>query len=292
VVWTLHDMNPFTGGCHHAADCEKFRACCGACPVLGSDAENDLSRRIWNRKRQAYDSAERGGLSFVAPSRWLASKAQESSLVGTSPVSVIPYGLDTGIFRPHERGPARDALGLAREAPIILFASYFSRDSYKGFSLLLEALKRIQPIPNLRAISVGAGESEDVQGSPVPIQSLGFIKEQERMALIYSAADLFVLPSLQDNFPNTALEALACGTPVVAFRVGGIPEIVRDDLTGITASSGDTEGLAKAIAGLLGDPAKRSRISSNCRHVAIGEYSLKIQAERYIDLYREMLRKK
>lgn len=291
VVWTLHDMNAFTGGCHHAADCEGFRARCGACPQLGSGVEDDLSRRIWNRKRRAYGFVAEGGLSFVTPSRWLAGKLKESSLVGALGVNVIPYGLDTEIFIPRNVQVAREALGIPQGGLVILFASYSARDGYKGYPLLLEALARMRPDPKIRAITVGEGRFDTRPKSAVPIQSLGFMKDEERMSLVYSAADLFVLPSLQDNFPNTALEALACGVPTVAFHVGGVPEIVRSGLTGLTVSPGDPLALARAMEDLLGDPDRRATISSNCRRVAVEEYSLKTQAEQYINLYGRMLQR-
>jgi glycosyltransferase involved in cell wall biosynthesis len=288
VVWTLHDMNPLTGGCHHAADCERFQCNCGMCPHLGSSIENDLSRQIWGRKRQSYDSIAKERVAFVAPSRWLAGKVKESSLGQGFRVGVIPNGLDMKIFKPRERRVAREALGLAPDSTYILFASYFSKDSYKGFPKLLEALQRLQIFPGLSGLAVGLGESEPTTCSPIPIKSLGFISSEEHMSLVYCAADLFVLPSMQDNFPNTAVEALACGVPTVAFHVGGIPEIVRNGGTGLTVSPGDSVALARAMDELLADPERRAVMSSECRRVALEEYSLEVQAKRYCQLYEEM----
>jgi glycosyltransferase involved in cell wall biosynthesis len=288
IVWTLHDMNSLTGGCHHAADCEKFQGSCGMCPQLGSSIENDLSRKIWGRKRETYDSISTGRFAFVTPSRWLAGRVKESSLGRGFRVEVIPNGLDTKIFKPRERRAAREALGLAPDATYILFASYFSKDSYKGFPKLLEALHRIQIIPGLSGLTVGLGDSEPTRRSPIPIQSLGFIGSEEHMSLVYCAADIFVLPSAQDNFPNTALEALACGIPTVAFHVGGIPEIVRNGQTGLTVSPGDSAALARAMDELLAGGERRAAMSSECRRVALEEYSLEVQASRYCELYEEL----
>ena len=289
VVWTLHDMNPLTGGCHHAGDCQRFHASCGACPQLNSSAENDLSRQVWNRKRRAYALLQERAFSFVTPSRWLASKVKDSSLTGRFPVNVIPYGLDTEIFRPQDAQLARKVLGIPIQGPVILFSSFVARDSYKGFPLLLEALNRMPPIPNLHALSVGGGESGAFREGTVHVQSLGLITDENQMSLVYSAADLFVLPSLQDNFPNTALEALACGIPTVAFAVGGIPEIVRSDLTGITVAPMDTSALARAIGDLLKHPERRREMSVNSRRIAVEEYASTVQARRYLDLYESLL---
>jgi len=287
VVWTLHDMNAITGGCHHAGNCEKFQAECGTCPQLGSSVENDISRRIWDSKRQAYAALSKSRLTFVTPSRWLAAKVKESSLAAQFGLSVFPYGVDTEIFRPQDRQLARQALSIAPSAKVILFASYFARDSYKGFPVLLEALDRMRPAPDTLAVAVG-GEGFDSCRPRVPIMPLGLIKDEKRMSLAYCASDLFVLPSLQDNFPNTALEALACGIPTVAFETGGIPEIVRNGQTGITVKPGDSEGLARAIEQLLGDSNRRVEMGLECRRVAIEDYSLQVQAYRYAELYSKM----
>jgi glycosyltransferase involved in cell wall biosynthesis len=289
IVWTLHGMNPITGGCHHAGDCIGFRAQCGTCPQLGSTEEADISRRIWNRKRQAYASFLGGGVAFVTPSRWLAGRVKDSSLGKRFRVEVIPNGMDTNIFRPREKQLAREALGLAPDSNYILFASYFANDSYKGFPTLFDALARVRTTTKLVALTAGMGEPEIHHGSPVPIQPLGLIESEERMCLVYCAADLFVLPSLQDNFPNAALEALACGVPIVASRVGGIPEIVREGQTGLTVTPGDSEALARAMDELLAAPARRASMSLECRRIAVEEYSLEIQAGRYTQVYSELL---
>lgn len=289
VVWTLHDMNAFTGGCHHAKDCHGFHTCCGACPELGSRRENDLSKQIWNRKRRSYDFLRDHTFCFVTPSRWLAAELGQSSLASRFSVHVFPYGIDVGVFKPHERSHARDVLGIPRDARVVLFGSYFGKDNYKGSSYLAQALNQLPPIPNLLVISVGSGESE-LQGTvSLPIKALGFIEDEHRMSLAYSAADLFALPSLQDNFPNTALEAIACGIPTVGFRTGGIPEIVRDGQTGLIVEPRDSAAFAQALKCLLGDDDRRAGMSLSCRKTAVDEYSLEAQARRYAALYTAML---
>jgi glycosyltransferase involved in cell wall biosynthesis len=292
IVWTLHGMNPVTGGCHHAGDCIRFHAQCGACPELRSIDEGDISRQIWRRKREAYDSISTERMTFVTPSRWLAGKVKESSLGKRFRLEVIPNGVNTEIFRPHGRQVAREALGLAPDAKIVLFASYSSKDSYKGFPTLLDALPKVRVTPELVGLTAGFGEPEPGQKCPIPITSLGFIKSEEQMSLVYCAADLFVLPSFQDNFPNAALEALACGIPTVASHVGGIPEIIRDGQTGLTVAPGDSEALARAMDELLAAPARRAAMSLECRRIAVEEYSLEIQAERYTRVYEDLLKKK
>lgn len=288
VVWTLHDMNPITGGCHHAGNCLGFHARCGMCPELESKAENDISRGIWTRKNRAYSSLRESAFKFVTPSRWLADKVRESSLGGRFKVQVIPYGLDTEIFRPTDRITARRTLGLEADATYILFAAYYSSDSYKGFPVLLKSLPELQGIRGLTGLAVGTGKAHNPERPAIPMRALGFVKDERQMSLVYSAADLFILPSFQDNFPNTALEALACGTPVIGSHVGGIPEIVRDGQTGFTVPPGDSHALAKMIRQVLEDNSLRSALSAECRRVAVEEYSLPVQARRYEELYREL----
>ncbi len=287
VVWTLHDMNAFTGGCHYDYGCGRYRERCGACPQLGSDDEQDLSRRVWERKHRAFAQVEPGRLHIVTPSRWLAREAEQSTLLERFPISVIPNSLDTDVFAPREREVARAALEIPRDANVVLFASDSVENKRKGFTLLAKALSGLNAPSNLFLVSLGSGEP-NLEGS-VPHLHLGHIGNDRLLALVYSAADLFVIPSLQEAFGLTALEAIACGTPVVGFDVGGIPDMVRPGVTGLLAPSQDVTALRAAIVELLQDPARRAEMSANCRRIAVEEYALEIQAKRYVDLYEKML---
>lgn len=283
VVWTLHDMSPFTGGCHHADGCRKFFESCGACPQLGSSKFRDFSNGIWGRKQEAYFQLPRGRMSVVAPSKWLADKARQSSLISGFPISVIPNGLDTSRFRPRDRGMAREVLGVPPNAAVVLFVSHLVQNKHKGLPLLREALARVKDVPELFVLVLGEGDG--LRGLSVPSAAPGFVPDEGLLSLAYSAADVYLHPSLMDNCPNTALEALACGLPVIAFRAGGVPEIVREDYTGVLVERGDVDALGVAIERLLKDPDCRRRMSENCRRVAEEEYDSKIQAERYLELY-------
>jgi len=287
LVWTLHDMNPFTGGCHYSAECRKFSEECGCCPQLGSAKCNDLSRAIWKRKHGAYSHIDAKRFCVVTPSRWLADEAKRSALMGGFRVEVIPYGVDTNCFQPQDRAMARERLGIPGSATVLLFVAQLLRNSYKGVSVLMEALQRAGTIANLLVLAVGGGALP--AGFPAPCVSLGAMNEERELSLAYSASDLFVLPSLQDNFPNTALEALACGVPVVGTRVGGIPEIVRDGCTGLVVEQGNAAALAAAIGELLTNAERRAEMAGNCRRVALEEYTLEMQARRYVGVYESLL---
>jgi glycosyltransferase involved in cell wall biosynthesis len=283
VVWTMHDMNVFTGGCHYDRGCGKYTAACGACPVIGSNRERDVSRRVWKRKQRILRTIPEGRLHLVSPSRWLADASGESSLLADRPIAVIPNGMDTDVFAPRDRSFARDVLGIPEKAGVILFVAETMDDPRKGFGLLVEALGHLAGTASLVAISVG--RSPPGIELPVPHLHLGSVESERLLSQVYSAADVFAIPSLQDNLPNTVLESLACGTPVVGFAVGGIPDMVRPGITGLLAEPGDVAGLGSSLGEVLENRALREKMSVNCRRIAREEYTLEVQARRYQELY-------
>lgn len=287
LVWTLHDMASFTGGCCYDMDCGKFTQQCGACPQLGSKEERDLTRQVWRRKEKYYGAREAGRFHIVTPSRWLEEEVRSSPLLGRFPRSVIPYGLDTEVFQPRNRGVARDVLGIPQGARVVLFVSHEIHTQRKGFALLMEALAGMQSPGKVFLLSLGAGPAPEIQ--PLPYVHVPLLGDDRLLSWIYNAADVFVLPSLADNLPNTMLEAMACGTPVVAFETGGIPDAVRPGVTGLLAKTGDSAELRAAMLELLGNDTKRAEMSANCRRIAVAEYDLSVQARRYVELYTEML---
>jgi glycosyltransferase involved in cell wall biosynthesis len=287
VVRTLHDMNFFTGGCHTDEGCGKYTERCGACPQLGSRRAKDLSRRIWQRKYAALTSIGPDRLHIVAPSRALANEAKRSSLLQKFSITVIPFGLDTEEFSPRDKASARGMLGIPQDARVVLFIAEPITRRIKGFALLAQTLNGLGDLTHLLLISVGSGEPPvKVQ---VPHLHLGYIRNNGLRSLVYSAADIFVIPSLKENFPLTALEALACGTPIVGFAVGGIPEIVRPGRTGLLIPAQDVAALRATIRDLLQDPARRTQMSADCRRIAVEEYALELQVRRYLELYQAAL---
>jgi len=287
LVWTLHDMNAFTGGCHYDFGCEKHRNSCGACPQLGSTVEGDLSRQVWNRKRGAYGRISLKQMQLVTPSRWMAEEVGKSALLGRFPVAVIPNGLDVEVFEPRPRSFARDALGLPQKAKVLLFAAHTVSERRKGFSILSEALAGLKEDPNLFVLTVGGYASVEQVG--LRCRSLGYISNERLLSIVYSAADLCVVPTLQDNLPNIAIESLACGVPIVAFAVGGLPDIVREGKTGILVPPGDVRQLRIAMAELLRNTDQRMSMAGSCRRAALEEYSQEVQARRYFTLYETLL---
>ncbi|TKB91441.1 MAG: glycosyltransferase, partial [Nitrospira sp.] len=287
VVWRIADMNPITGGCHYDEGCGKYLAGCGSCPQLGSDDPQDLSRQVWTRKEAIFGGIEPHRLHFVALNRWMASNLAQHPFLNRFPVTIIPNGLDTDIFFPQDRKVAREVLGLPQDATIVLFVASTVQIRYKGFLPLIEALSGLKERCNLLLVSVGA-KAQFKLGIPIPHRNLGSINDDRLLALTYNAADLFVVPSLQDNSPNTVLESMACGIPVVGFETGGVPDMVRHGVTGLLAPCNDVTALRAAIEDLIRKPSKREEMGINSRRVALHEYSLAVQARRYSELYQSL----
>jgi glycosyltransferase involved in cell wall biosynthesis len=287
MVWSLHDMNPFTGGCHYDTGCGRFVYGCGSCPQLGSRRDSDLSREIWNRKRATYEAIAPGRLHVVVQNHWMAAQVRSSVLMSKFRLTIIPSGVDTEDFSPRNRRFARTLLGLPQDARVVLFVADSVDIRRKGFAALKQALDGLVDLPKLFLASVGSGEP--ALDGPVPHLHLGRTDNDRLLSLIYSAADLFVIPSLHDNMPNTVIEALACGTPVVGFAAGGIADMVQHGVTGLLVPVGEVEALRRDIRELLEDFARRQEMAVNCRRIAIKEYSLEVMGRNYSNLYKRIL---
>jgi glycosyltransferase involved in cell wall biosynthesis len=287
LVWTLHDMNPFTGGCHYTLGCDRFRERCGACPQLGSRAPSDLTSQIHARKTAAFAALCPETTRIVSSSRWLRSEARASELFRRFDVDCIPYSLDTDVFRPRDRAEARHALGLPQDGHVVLFGAERLNNYRKGFDLLTAALHGLSTRAPVTLACVGAGGP---QSRPdLGYVPLGEISSEETMSLAMSAANLFVCPSRAEAFGQVVLESMACGTPVIGFDVGGVPDMVRPGLTGLLAPREDVTALRAAIKSLLDDENLLMAMSAACRQVVLDEYSLVIQARRYSELYDDLI---
>ncbi len=287
IVWTLHDMNPFTGGCHYNAGCRRFEDRCGACPQLGSNHEEDLSRTVWVRKQEAYRHAlDSGRLHIVALCEWMAQEVRNSALLADAPVHVIPNGLDHHTFRPRETRGMRSALEIPQDHRIVLFVAQSVQNHRKGFDLLAEALGSLEQ-DDVTLLSIGERQPE--LETALSHLHLGSIQSDLLLSVFYSLADLFVVPSRQDNLPNTVLESMACGTPLVGVDTGGIPDMVRPGETGWLAEIGTVRSLRGAIEQALRDESVRERRGKQAREVVEGEYTLQRQARQYQRLYESLL---
>jgi glycosyltransferase involved in cell wall biosynthesis len=286
VVWTFHDMWPFCGAEHYTDD-ERWRD--GYRPGNRPEYESgwDINRWTWRRKQRAWQKS----IHVVAPSRWLADCVSRSALMKSWPVSVIPNPIDTERWRPLNKAAARKTLGLPKESFLILFGSGAEvRDPRKGFEYLAKAAATIRKrVPTAELVLVGNTDQKMESLGGMPVHLLGRIDADDKLPCTYSAMDVLALPSLQDNLPNMAIEAQACGLPSVAFRVGGFPDIIDHLETGYLARPRDAEDLANGIVRLL-DDADRGAMMQRCRAHAEATYSYAKVGSAYRTLYRDLLR--
>ncbi|HXQ68983.1 MAG TPA: glycosyltransferase family 4 protein [Pyrinomonadaceae bacterium] len=291
VVWRLSDMWPMTGHCAYSFDCERWRTGCGSCPILSDPPElyRDTTATLWKIKNWSYS---RSDLTIVAPSKWIAGLAAESPLLGRFPVHIIPNGLDTSVFAPVAKQEARESLQITPSERVVLFSAESLTDRRKGGAYLQAAIKRLaETEQNLTVLMVGGNGSHIDMPVSVRTRVTGRIDDDCALAKIYSAADVFVLPTLAENLPNVALESMACGTPPVIFDVGGCSDAVRHLETGYLARYADGEDLAGGVSLLLNDDELRSRLSRRSREVATSEYGIELQAKRFFSLYQQVTEK-
>ncbi|GAB3200548.1 glycosyltransferase involved in cell wall biosynthesis [Pontibacter aydingkolensis] len=286
IVWSLHDSWAFTGGCHVRFDCEKYIQGCGACPVLGSDRQNDLSKAIFDRKSRTYSKIK--NLTVTGPSRWLSKCASESLLFKNRKVVTLPIPLDTDTFSPVEKGNARRILNLPSDRKLVLFgAKNGTEDVNKGFKQLIEALDKIEN-NNVELLIFGSSKPKNPTDFKFKANYIGSLHDNVSLKLLYSAADVMVVPSIQEAFGQTASESLSCGTPVVAFGATGLLDIVDHQSNGYLAANYNTNDLAKGIDWVLSHP-DYSELSFNARQKVLKSFDSKIIVHDYIRLYNDII---
>jgi len=288
VVWTLHDEWPITGRCTHPGECEHWKTGCGKCPDLSLYPRTyffDFSALMWKRKKEYFSQGWNPIL--VCPSQWLANKIKESYL-NKFQVEVIPNGIDTELFKPKDKIEARKKIGLPLSKKIILFVASKLKDEQKGAKYFFEALKYLRS-RDWMAITLGKKLNRNTKITNVNIKQLGYVSDPELVAEAYNSADIFCITSLNDSFPTTILEAMACGIPVVGFKAAGVPEQVSSDC-GILVEPKNVKDLAEVIDTLLNNDGQRKIFSLNCRKKTLENYSLEKFKERYINLYKKILK--
>lgn len=286
LVWTLHDMNAFTGGCHFSSGCGRFQTGCGNCPQLGLRSVNDLSQTFFEQKRAAIRGLN---LHVAAPSHWLLTAAKLSPIFETvRSFTHIPYGISTTDFYPMDRAEARARLGIDPDVTIFCFGAMDVGSRRKGAQHLIGALEAIADLPDVEALVFGSGQLPKTT-KPLPfIHQVGPVRGLLQQRTVYSASDVFVLPSLEDNLPLTGLEAMACGTTVVGFDVGGIPDYVRPNQTGLLAKVGDTTDLGRILRRLATWPTLAQVFGINARQLIETEFTAQRQVSSYQQLYASL----
>ena len=291
IVWRLSDMWPMTGHCAYSGDCDRWKIGCGKCPDLAGypPLPVDTTSLLWNIKNRLY---ARSNITLVAPSSWIEDMVRQSPLLQRFDVRRIPNGLDLSVFRPMERSVARDILDIDPRQKVILFAAHGVDDNPRKGSLdLIEALKRLPSSRDHMLLLCGEGGEEWHRKVDMPVKVLGYVADDRMMALVYSSADVIVLPSIVENLPNSVLEAMACGIPAVAYDTGGMKDAVRHMDTGYLARYRDVQDLANGITYLLNDDQLRTRLSTASRALIERQFGATQQANRFVDLYTEILQR-
>jgi glycosyltransferase involved in cell wall biosynthesis len=289
TVFTLHDMWSFTGHCAYSYNCDRWKIGCGKCPHLESypAVKRDNTAIEWKLKNWIYD---RTNLTIVTLSSWLTEQVKQSMLA-RFPIQQIPNGIDTQAYQPIESDKCRDILGIPQNKKVLLFAAQNLQNYTKGGDLLVKALSCLPESLKQETILLTIGKDDGTIAATVGLEilNLGYINDDHQKSVAYSAADLFILPTRADNLPLVLQESMACGTPMISFKVGGVSDLVRPEITGYLAQPEDAQDLAKGIVKLLEDQSLREKMSQNCRAIAIKEYSLELQVKRYLNLYHQVL---
>ena len=291
-VWTMHDMWPFTGGCHYSAGCGRYRESCGSCPKLSSGQEHDLSRQTWRRKATTWKDQP---IHPVAPSLWLAECARRSSLFEPTRVRVIPNGIDLRTYSPQAEDSIRARFDFPEDCIVLLFGAVAATDNKrKGFDLLTTVLQRLKADiggREVRLVIFGTEEERIVRRHGIVTHELSYVPE-ESLIRLYATGDAMLVPSREDNLPNTVMEALACGTPCVAFNLGGLSDMILSRENGYLAEPFDIDEFAFGVAWVTASKHRNKRLGRAARRCAERKYSVTDIATQYQELYESITSKR
>jgi len=288
AVFTLHDMWSFTGHCAYSYNCDRWKQGCGKCPDLDTypAVARDNTKWEWKLKNWVYSHSN---LAIITLSNWLTEQVQQSML-SRFPIYHIPNGIDTEAYQPLDIESCRYALDIPKGKKVLMFCADNLKDRRKGGDLLISSLQKIPDLLKKDLLLLVLGNyGEQIASIGIDTINLGYVSSDRLKSIAYSAADLFIFPTRADNLPLVLQESMACGTPMVSFNVGGVPDLVRHNVTGYLATPENTEDFSQGIIQLLKDDKTRQKMSQNCRAIAIDEYSLKLQVKRYIEIYQQLL---
>ncbi len=284
IIWTMHDMWPFTGICHHADNCIRYNAECHDCPLLPKRGFRDLARDTFDRKAGIL---ERADITFVGCSKWLAGLCGKSRIAEGHKVVSIPNPIDTATYAPSDKAESRHRLGLPSDKKLILFCSVKTTDIRKGMKYFQDCCRilRENSADDMEVLILGKNGEALGSTLALPSHALGYVGGGSSLADFYNAADVFVTPSLQENLPNTIMESLSCGVPCVGFEIGGIPEMIDHLSNGYVARYKSPDDLARGINWVLNE-ADYQALCHNAREKAVSCYSEKVVAQQYISLFK------
>ena len=290
AVFTLHDMWPLTGHCAYSYDCDRWKIGCGQCPYPETHPaiKRDNTRLEWKLKKWAYQQSH---LTIIVLCEWL-KQYSEQSLLKDLPIYKIPNGLDVDTYQPLDKGKCRAVLGIPEASKVLMFVALQLNDRRKGVDLLIKSLQSLPKSIKKDMVLLVLGEGGQVFSDLVGIKTLdlGYVRNDRFKAIAYSAASLFIFPTRADNLPLVLQESMACGTPMVSFNVGGIPELVRPNLTGYLAEPENAKQLSEGMLQLLEDDSQRNFLEQKCREIATKEYGVDLQVKRHLRLYEKFFK--
>jgi glycosyltransferase involved in cell wall biosynthesis len=291
IVWTMHDMWAFTGGCHYNSDCLRFTDVCNNCPALKFPGNSDFSNKIFKQKLALFNKYK---INVVTSSNWLADEVKRSTLLKGQYINVIPTPISIDTFKPLDKIEARKKFKIGLDKFIILFGTMNLNDERKGFTQLQNSLILLyERYPELREkvelLVFGKSENEQMKRIPFKLNNAGKIYSNKNLAQAYNSADVFVAPSLQDNLPNTVMESLACGIPAVVFNIGGMPDIVDHKLNGFLATPYSVEGLTDGIKWFFNELSDGKSFTNYARKKVLDNFTAEKITEQYRVFYKSLL---
>jgi glycosyltransferase involved in cell wall biosynthesis len=288
IVWSLHDMWAFTGGCHYDEECKRYLNICAKCKVLKSNKENDLSNKLFKRKEKIYKNLD---LTIVGLSKWLNDSSKNSYLLKNKKHINLPNPIDTDIFKPFDKDKSRELWNLPQNKKLVLFGAMNpTSDPRKGFKELSEALKLLN-LDDVEFVVFGSSKPQNPPNFKFKTHYVGILSDDISLVTLYSAVDVMIVPSLQENLSNTIMESLSCATPVVGFDVGGNPDMIEHKRTGYLAKPFESKDLADGIDWVLNlKDGEYKELCLNAREKVLKEFDSKVVAKKYIELYEEILK--
>ena len=294
IVWTLHDQWAFTGGCHYTKNCMNYQTGCGNCWYLKKPHQHDISSKIWQKKQAVYAKLQP---TIITCSQWLQQEAKQSTLLKPFEALAIPNPIDSKIYKKSDKKAVRQKLNLPFDKKLILFLAGNVHTPRKGFQFLIAAFKQLKAqypdfFNTIELVLVGKSQPEIIEQLNFPIHRIGLVSEQAKIVDLYNANDVFVIPSMEDNLPNTVMESLSCGTPVLGFETGGIPEMVTHKYNGYIVPQKDVEGLVKGLIWILENENRYQQLSKNAIEKVKNHYAYKAVAQRHLKLYNHLIQQK
>ena len=286
IVWRLSDKWPFTGGCHYSGDCKRYEDHCGSCPQLVTNKKKDFTWFQWKRKNRSWHNKN---ITVVAPSSWIADAAGRSSLFRNRPIVRVGTGVDHNVFKPINKEQAKEALNIPLNSKVILFGANNALEStYKGGIFFRKMIEQLAD-KEYTFLLFGSDKSQQTDDINKKVKFLGVLREEKDLQQAYSAADVFICPSIEDNLPNTVLESMACGTPCIAFRnSGGVVDVIDHKENGYLAEFKNVDDLVNGIV-WMSEANNDGKISEKARAKILNEFTLEKQVNSLIALYRSIV---